>query len=258
VTTEVGAGFAYSLIDERGRKMAIRTLSEKRTSDQMLERQMRNWEIARSQDHRDRPESGPPTAVKDFITISRSVGLPGNALADRLQARLGWPVFDREILRTMAGNDECRERIFRDLDERAENWVEAFVRGFMQPTFVGREAYFNRLVETVAALSRSAPAIFIGRGVDMILPRDLGLRVRLSAGRDYCARAYSDERSVTFESAMREIESVERNRAQYIKQNFHVAPDAAARFDVIVNMERVTLDEAVDMVFSVLTSRGIV
>ncbi|MCB9853579.1 MAG: cytidylate kinase-like family protein [Phycisphaerales bacterium] len=238
--------------------MAIRTLSEKRTTNQMLERQMRNWEIARSQDHRQKADADMPAAVKEFVTISRSVGLPGAALAERLNERLGWPVFDRELLRTMAGDDACRARIFRDLDERAENWVQAFVRGFLQPTFVGREAYFNRLVETVAALSRSAPGIFIGRGVDLILPRDLGLRVRLTADRAFCATQYAADHGVTYDAAMREIEAIERDRARYIKQNFHVLPDEASRFDLVVNLERVTINEAIDLVFAVMRSRGIV
>lgn len=238
--------------------MAIRTLSEKRTTNQMLERQMRNWEIARSLDHRPKTAMGAQPTVKEFVTISRSAGLPGDLLADRLHERLGWPVFDREILRSMAGDDACRERIFRDLDERAENWVQAFVRGFMQPTFVGREAYFNRLVETVAALSRAAPGIFIGRGVDLILPRDLGLRVRFSAGRAFCAQRCAADRSMTYDAAMREIEAIERDRTRYIKQNFHVMPDEASRFDLIVNLERISIDEAIDVVFTVMRSRGIV
>lgn len=236
--------------------MAIRTLSEKRVAEHTLERQMRNWEIARSQKQKSDKLGTPPKEVQDFVTISRSAGLPGDTLADRLHDRLGWPVFDRDLLRTMAGDDACREQVFSVLDERAEHWLQAFVRGFMQQTFVGREAYFNRLVETVAALSRTAPGIFIGRGVDMILPRHVGIRIRLSASRAYCAAAYAREHNLTPDAAMREIEAVERDRARFIKQNFHVLPDESSRFDLIVNMEHISVDEAVDFVLCIMRMRG--
>lgn len=238
--------------------MAIRTLSEKRASAQMLERQMRNWEIARSQYHPSGKADTAPKPVRDFLTISRSVGLPGELLADRLHDRLGWPVFNREILRTMAGDDACRAQIFEVLDERAESWLHSFMRGFMQPNFVGREAYFNRLVETVAALSRSAPGIFIGRGVDLILPKKVGLRVRLTASREYCSEAYAKEHGTTVEAALREIEAIERDRTRFIKQNFHVLPDEIERFDLIVHSERITLDETIELILGLLRSRRIV
>lgn len=237
--------------------MAIRTLSEKRASAQMLERQMRNWEIARSQEVKSNKAETLPRPVRPFVSISRSVGLPGELLAGRLHDKLGWPVFNREILRTMAGDDACRAQIFEVLDERAESWLHTFMRGFLQPNFVGREAYFNRLVETVAALSRTAPGIFIGRGVDLILPKNVGLRVRLSAGRDYCANAYSKDHGITYETALRDIEAIEHDRVRFIKQNFHVLPEASDRFDLVINSERVSLDETIDLVLAVLTKRGI-
>ncbi len=237
--------------------MAIRTQSEKCVSAQMLERQMRNWEIARTQNPKSGGVDTPTQTVRDFVTISRSVGLSGAYLAKRLHDRLGWPVYDRGILLAMAGDDVCRAKLFEVLDEREENWVESFMRGLMQPNYVGREAYFEKLVETVAMLSRTAPGIFIGRGVDLILPHQVGLRVRLSANREFCARAYSKDRNLSIEAATREIDAIERDRARYIKQNFHVSPCEAERFDLVINLERFTIDEATEIVEGILRSRGI-
>lgn len=237
--------------------MAIRTQSEKGVSAQMLERQMRNWEIARTQNQQSSERVKSEKTVQEFVTISRSVGLPGAYLATKLHDRLGWPVYDRGILLAMAGDDVCRAKLFEVLDEREENWVETFMRGLMQPNFVSREAYSEKLVETVAMLSRTAPGIFIGRGVDLILPQDVGLRVRLSASREFCARAYSKDCNMSIEAATREIDAIERDRARYIKHNFHVSPCEAERFDLVINLERLTIDEAIEIVEGILRSRGI-
>ena len=93
----------------------------------IVERQLRNWEIARSQ-KLDRPVEPRTQVVEHFVSVSRAVGLPGEQVAERLHERLGWPVFDREILHAMAGDDAYRERIYRELDEHDENWLDEFVR----------------------------------------------------------------------------------------------------------------------------------
>jgi len=82
----------------------------------MVEKQMRNWELAKAQ-RLTVPE--PRRAeVEDFIAISRSVGAGGNSVAVVLGEALGWPVFDKEILQTMAGDDAIRREIYASMDER--------------------------------------------------------------------------------------------------------------------------------------------
>lgn len=222
----------------------------------IVEKQLRNWEIARSQ-RAAGPGGGGEQAVEHFVSISRPAGLPGEALAKRLGERIGWPVFDREILRAMADDDEFRERIYRKLDEHDESWLHEFVRSLGEERFIGREDYFHRLTQTVAALSRAGHAIFLGRATDMILPRELGLRIRLTATREYCVRRFAEENRLPYEAARRQVEEIEHERARFLRNHFHVEASDPKRHDLVINFETFGIEQSIELILCALRVRGI-
>src|SRR4051794_14499967 len=58
------------------------------------------------------------------ITISREAGTNGRAIADAIAARLGWPVYDRELLQRLGADLGVRPERLEPLDERAISWIE--------------------------------------------------------------------------------------------------------------------------------------
>ena len=68
-----------------------------------------------------KPESGPPAFT---ITISREVGALGNTVAQEIGRRLGWPVYDQEILDKMAEQMGKPREYLHALDERHVHWLE--------------------------------------------------------------------------------------------------------------------------------------
>jgi len=220
----------------------------------IIERQMRNWELARSTT---RPEAThTPQEVHDFVALSRSVGLPGERVALRLGERLGWPVFDKELLHEMAGNDAYRERLYRVMDERDLSWLETVVQSADMGHPV-RDDYFNRLRRTVLALSRKAPMIFLGRAADLILPRTHGLRVRLTAPHEHCVRCYAAAHHVSEGEAEGAIRRIEQDRAKFFRQHFHVDPVDPTRHDMVLNLQRLSEEQAADMILAALRIKHI-
>lgn len=221
----------------------------------IIERQLRNWELARQQ--KAAPARQPGQQVAEFITISRAVGLPGNEISSLLNLRLGWPIFDREILQTMAGDKEYQKEVYEAMDERDLSWLEEFLSS-MSLGHGGRDDYFNRLSETILALARNGNAIFLGRAADLILPRGVGLRVRLTASREHCIEAYAKEHGLNFEKAVREVEEIEHERARFIRYHFNIEASEQARHDLIINMEVFNAHQAADIIMTALRSRGII
>ena len=109
------------------------------TAAKLVERQMRNWELARAQ--RLSVPAPQREEVEDFIAISRNAGAQGKVVAAELGEKLGWPVFGREILDVMAGDDDLRRQIYASMDERDLSWYEETLRALMQPEFVKND-YF--------------------------------------------------------------------------------------------------------------------
>lgn len=230
--------------------------TQNRDISHLIETQMRNWEIARGQKAADPVRTG-QQEVQHFIAISRAVGLPGYEVAEQLHARLGWPVFDREILNAMAENDEYRRHVYAQLDQRDVNWLEDSLRAIVQGHF-SQEAYLHRLIETVFSLARKGHAIFLGRGTDLILPVDVGLRVRLTADRDFCVAGFAKMRNLSYQAAMHQVDVIEQERANFQRHCFKIDPDDENRFDMMVNLRTFTLPQAVDLVIDALRFRGII
>jgi len=213
----------------------------------LVEKQMRNWEIARSQgpvvDTR-RPE------VADFIAVSRAVGAGGAAgarIAGLLGETLGWPVFNKEILQAMAEDDFTRERLYHSLDERDIGWLEESLRSLMEGTFKKND-YFNKLTSTVLALARQGPAVFRGRAVDLILPRGRGFRVRLIASRESCVRSYAEHHSLDPEAAREELDRIEEERAEFVRRQFKIEACSPDRHELTLNLDSFSPDQAVELI----------
>lgn len=220
----------------------------------VVERQLRNWEIGRSQRQAD--ETGAARSVEDFIAISREVGLDDSAVPALLAERFGWPVFDRELLHHMAGDDAVRRQIYASMDERDLGWMEESLRSLMHAEFV-RNDYFHRLAETVLTLARQGRAIFVGRGADLILPRDYGLRVRLTASPEHRARRLASQQGLNIDDARRALARIRADRDEFIRHHFRVDPADPARFDLCINAERFTPQHALELILSAAEAHGI-
>ena len=92
--------------------------------------------------------------------------------------------------------------------------------------------------------------VFVGRGADLVLPRDQGLRIRLVAPRDARVRWFAEARQVPAAQARAEMERIERQRAAFIQGHFGVAADDPLRHDLVVNLEQVTPDQAVELILA--------
>ena len=211
----------------------------------LVERQMRNWEISRQQHLAEEPPRA--ETVQDFICVSRMVGIAERKVAEVLGERLQWPVFGKEILEAMSGDDEIRRQIYASMDQRDLSWWEGVLRPFVQEEFV-RNDYFRRLCETMFSLACQGPAVFVGRGADLVLPRSGGFRVRLVAPREDRIAAWSGARKNDLETANNEIEQVEKMRQHFFLNHFRTEVEDPARHDVVVNVSSFSYSQVVDLI----------
>ncbi len=212
----------------------------------LVDRQMRNWELARAQ-RLSRPEPA-RSEVEEFVCLSRMVGI-GDEVATGIAERLGWPVFDKQLLDAMAGDDHRRRRIYASMDERDLGWWrEALAPLVWRQTT--RNDYFHRLCETVLSLARQGSAVFVGRGADRILPADLGLRVRLIAPLELRARWYAEAAGGSLVAARREIARIEGERGRFLRAHFDVDALDPLRHDLTLNLGRLDPRQAIEIVLA--------
>jgi hypothetical protein len=67
--------------------------------------------------HEHTDETGVPR-IKFTIAISRETGTYGAAIAREIGTRLGWPVYDRELLQRIADDIGVHRTLVESVDER--------------------------------------------------------------------------------------------------------------------------------------------
>lgn len=221
---------------------------------QILERQMRLWEFGRGVKHD--KEATTTAKVKPFVAVGRAVGLPGLRLSHMLGEKLGWPIYVRQVLQAMAGDDEEKKRVYASMEGRDMRWFEEMVRS-MGSAHLSQDDYFRRLKGTVLALAKADKAVFLGRAADMILPQDVGFRVQLTASRNFCLKSFIEQTGMSAEEATRKVADIERERKDFLRNHFNIDSHDPSRFDMIINMERFTEDQAIRLILAALEMRGI-
>ncbi len=215
-----------------------------------VERQMRHWELARAQ--RPAPASGgDDDHAGPFVTISRLVGAGGFDIATQLAERLTWPIFDRQILQTMANDDLVRTRLYEQMDERDMSWLDSAVRWLIRGE-LNKDDYFRRLSETVLTIARQGSAIFVGRGADLILRSTAGLRVSIVAPREQRIATLAERHGSAHAEAEVELERIDHERREFVRQYFGKGADDPARYDVVLNSARLTETQSVEVILAVL------
>lgn len=232
--------------------MKTTTPSSRLGISRLVERQMRNWELARAQ--RDREPALTRPAVADYLTVSRMAGMDLEPVVNLLGEHLKWPVFDREILNAMAGDDKLRRQIYDSLDQRDLAWWDEALRSFVYGDF-GRNDYFRRLCETLLSLARQGSCIFVGRGADLVLPPERGFRIRLTSARQNRVAQFAQRHNLDSKRAEAKLDELEARRANFFKRHFHVAEDEATRHDLVLNLDRYGAEQAVGLILAARRAR---
>jgi cytidylate kinase len=176
-----------------------------------------------------------------IITISRGSLSGGQKLAEALARLLNYPCVSREVLFEAA----LQYGVDADLLEEA-------VR--RPPSFWERVAHHRRLYMKVvrAALldrAKSGALVYHGLAGHLLLQDVPGvLRVRVIAPLDKRVEAAMTAHRLSREAALQHIHRVDEDRVRWTKYLYNVEWGDPALFDVVVNLEQMKLDSAVDLI----------
>ncbi len=116
-----------------------------------------------------------------YLLISREKGAGGNTLAQLVGRRLGWQVFNNEIVDEIAQKAHVRRQLIESLDERDQSTIQGIIGQMLNPQEIGTSGYLVLLKQIVLTLGHHGDVIIVGRGARYILPSQFGLSVRMVA-----------------------------------------------------------------------------
>jgi hypothetical protein len=189
-----------------------------------------------------------------IVTIEREYGSGGGEIAQLLAKQLGWKLWDHLLTEEIARLAECPKAVVGVREERTDPLYYRLFKSFLRGSYEGSinahklklvdsESILNFTERVVQHAAKTGNSVIVGRGSQQFLKsRQDTLRVFLYAPRQdkvrrLLARGKSDK------EAEQLVDTVDRQRADFIQKYFHVEwPDRAIYHTMI---DTVIGDEAV-------------
>jgi hypothetical protein len=223
--------------------------------DHIVERQVSAWgsqerlrdEIGKSVVDDLRSRGGGP-----WVTVSMQLGSGGGELALAIAARLGWQVFNKELLQAPANRMHIREGILSRLDGHAKGALQDYLEHLFVPDYPGRPAYIREMMAVLWTVAREGRAVIVGRGANWLLDPSEGLRVRVIAPADLRADRLVKAGLLSAGDVQRRIKEDDADRVAFIRQAFNKDIDDPFGYDLILNRGSIEHDAAVAAVLAAL------
>jgi cytidylate kinase len=194
----------------------------------------------------------PPPAPAFTIALSREVGAGGTSVARELGQRLGWPVYDQEILDGLAQELHVNVGVLERIDERPGSWLQECVEAFGSAASVGETAFFRHLLRMLYSLGARGACVIVGRGAAQVLPAATTLRVRLMARLEDRIALMSRELGLSRPEAARYVDNTDRERIRFIREHFRKDPTDPQHYDLVLNSSRFTAAECAEIILEAL------
>jgi cytidylate kinase len=180
------------------------------------------------------------------ITLEREYGSGGNVVASKLAQRLGWKLWDQALTDEIARLMDCPSRTVEELEERKDSLSYRLFKSFMRGSFEGTlNAPKLKMVDAdgikdvtrriVTDVAREGNAVIVGRGSAYHLHgrSDIFHVFVYAPFEDKVRRLRAGGKSEA--EAVELAETVDRDRAAYIKQHFDVDWPTREYFDLMIN-----------------------
>lgn len=187
-----------------------------------------------------------------YLIISREKGAGGNTVARLVGKRLGWQVFNDEIVDEIAQKAHVRRQLIESLDERDRATIQDIIGQWLNPQGIGTSDYLVYLKQVVLTLGHQGDVVIVGHGARFILPGQFGLCVRMVAPIEARTRRIADKARLSLDAARVEVERTDRERVKLIRRHFgHDVTDPLSH-DLIINTAAMNAETAAEVVITAL------
>lgn len=181
-----------------------------------------------------------------IITIEREFGSGGAVIAEKVASRLGWKLWDQLLTDEIARRMDCARSLVEEHEEQRDSASYRFFKAFMRGSFEGSvNAPRLKMVDTdcvrevarkiLVEVAETGNAVIVGRGSAYTLTgrRDAFHVFIYAPFEDKVRRLQAAGRSE--KRAIELAETVDVQRAAFIKQYFNIDWPERHRFHLMIN-----------------------
>lgn len=194
-------------------------------------------------------------AIRPNITISKELGSGAVKLAQRLARRLGWQIFDKDLVEYIAREADVRTEMVETFDEKTQSEIHNWVINLLDRHALKTDVYFKHLVTVITTLGQSGHTIVVGRGGNFILPQKLSLRLKVVAPHELRLRNVAKELQISHKEAARKLSRTDEERAAFIVRFFRHMVDDPLDYDLVLNMGAIPQETAEEIILHALVAK---
>ena len=187
-----------------------------------------------------------PTTA-NVLTISHQYGSGGSRIARALGQRLGWSVWEKEIVRKIASQYKVSEEYVEAKDERVDSFIERMVGLFglggfesayeVPPPLWLNDAQLMRMTKGIIEdVAKEGRAIFVGRAGNHVLANfPHALHVFLRASLATRIERVMEVEGLKHADAEQRIAGMDKLRADYVHTFYHADWRDSATYNLIID-----------------------
>jgi cytidylate kinase len=183
-----------------------------------------------------------------LITLTRSIGCGGTAIAQSIAKELQLEVYDDQRLQQEAMKLGIDSEELKEVDEKAPPLFDSL---FSQKP----KAYLDLLEATVYEVARRGEGIIFGHGSQILL-RDFGcaLHARVFASEPFRVQHMETQYGLSHDEARKLIRKRDRQQRGFMEFAFHMDLNDPSLYDLVINREKMSVDLASKMIVDLARS----
>ncbi len=211
------------------------------------------------------PSGGAQAPSRLAVTLSRQTGsgawLVAERLADYLQQHAPpgpgpWTVFDKQLVEKVLEDHNLPKKLARYMPEDRVSAIDTIMReilGLHPPSWT----LLHQTAETILKLAELGNVILIGRGANVITARlNHVFHVRLIGSLEKRLERVQKHLGFDQRCAMEYIVKSDRGRQRYLKEHFKVDIDNSLLYDMVINTDRISCDNAAFLIGHAVLDRA--
>ena len=205
------------------------------------------------------------------ITISRTVGSGGRTIGRKLAERLGVRFSDKELIDALQNKFNLTAESIEELKGKKKRWLDDFIQMVapvpMSGLLVSGESdyvseynstlsvndVFEAEKEILNGIADEGSCVIAGRlGFFVLKDRPNKVDILITASRDKRIARIMEKQNLSRQKAEEVIDSVDKARDNYVLRYTGQSRYDARNYHIVLNMDYITEDKAVEMILSYL------
>lgn len=200
------------------------------------------------------PSTGVPAGLT--IAISRETGARGGTIGRRAGRKLGWQVYDQELLEYIAQEGTFRQDFAENLSPAASSWAEERLQELLRGEQLSQHPSIVNLARVILGLGAQGNVVLIGRGAGSILPPATTLHARVVAPLAERIAYLGQRERLTVDEATERVRLRDHRRTEFLATHFHRQQGDIYQYDLLLNSSLLGEESCADLIAKAAQAKG--